>query len=115
MIAERYGPPDFPDAKYGYVRQGTEQRDSKGRVGDVHFKLLASGCESEESPTAFEKRMSEQAKTRNATKAGAARDQTATEVQEIVAAVDKEAATKKRKEVRIDQVSLIITLLILEI
>ena len=54
-------------------------------------------------------------KTRNATKAGAARDQTATEVQEIVAAVDKEVATKKQKEVRIDQVSLIITLLILEI
>jgi hypothetical protein len=98
LIAERYGPPDFPNTMYGYVRPGQQRKDPKGRVGDVRFKVLANGRESDESQSAFERRMSDESKAKKLGKVDLAQQKVSSEVQEIVAAVDKAASSKKRKE-----------------
>lgn len=64
LIRDHYRPEDCEGDAYPYTRHGEVRTNSKGREGDVQFKVLQTGVQQLESKTAFEKRMSEQEKRR---------------------------------------------------
>ena len=98
LIRDHYRPEDCEGDAYPYTWHGEVRTNSKGREGDVQFKVLQTGVQQLESKTAFEKRMSEQEKKKKDAKNSAAAKRKKDSAKRMLDSVkESNAASKKRK------------------
>lgn len=100
LIRNRYGPEDREGDPYPYTRLEDVRTDSKGRKGDVRFKVLQLGVEQLESKTSFEKRMSEQAKQKKEAEDAVAAERKKEATKRMLDSIKESATAGKRRKVK---------------
>jgi hypothetical protein len=98
LIAKRYGPEDRKGDSYPYTRHGEVREDSKGRKGDIRFRVLQNGIEQVESKTAFEKRLAAEVKQKRDAENAAAAKQKEESARKMLESIQQTAASSKKRK-----------------